>query len=69
MEENKQRICDFFTETLKQTRAASGVRSIDYDEETEIVTITWRDSSRRRVNVSGDSGIAMIQEIIATILF
>lgn len=65
--ENKQRICDFLTETLKETRAGSGIRSIDYDEEAETATIIWRDSSKRRVNVAADSGAAMIRDIIQAI--
>ena len=73
--ENKQAICDAFLETLQLTRAAGGngnpVMELKYiadDQGREIVRPIFEDGNGKDgwydVNVSGDSGIAIIMDIV-----
>lgn len=65
--ENKQAICDALLTTLQLTRRYEDIQSIDYDANTETVTVTYNEASHRYINVECDSGIAMIQDILKNI--
>lgn len=65
--ENKQAICDALLTTLQLTRRYEDIQSIDYDANTETVTVTYNEVSRRYINVECDSGIAMINDILKNI--
>lgn len=70
MKENKQLICDLLTETLKATRDQADVVSIKFRElgpDDQEVTVTYENGGFRSVNVSLDSGIAMIRDILRAI--
>ena len=60
--ENKQEICNKLCETLKLTRSAYDLVSLEYIEETETVLATFENGSIK-INVACDSGIAMIRDI------
>lgn len=62
--EDKQKICDALLEALKLTREAGDAVGIDYDNEAEIVTVTFEGGGNRRINVGMDSGTAMIRDIM-----
>lgn len=64
--ENKQRICDLLCATLKETRQHSDLVSLTYnyrDQDHQQVTVAWENGGTS-VNVSMDSGIAMIRDIL-----
>ena len=68
--ENKQHICDLLTEVLKATRDQHDCVTIRYDrigDDMEQVTIDYEGGGHRSVNVSLDSGIAMVRDILRAI--
>ena len=66
--EDKQKILDLLLQTLQATRRYSGMKSIDYisDEEDDYAgaVIELEDGRKIHVNVSMDSGLAMIRDVI-----
>lgn len=65
--ENKQTICDLLLRTLACTRALEDLDKITYDDKTENVTVRFRGGGRRMINVTADSGVAMIRDILRNI--
>ena len=64
--EDKQKICRLLFEALKATRNQSDLREIVYSRENddrEAVTLVYK-RGKMVVNVSMDSGIAMIKDIL-----
>ena len=69
MEENKQAICSKLGELLQLTRAGADIERIAYDNEKECAVVYYKDSPYGlRAFVSGDSGVAMIQDIISKVV-
>ena len=69
--ENKQTICDWLTATLIHTRQYRDLVRITYEknEETQKETATVRfEGGEKKVNVSMDSGAAMIRDIMKAII-
>lgn len=67
--ENKQQICNLLCETLRATRNHSDIVELKYDRVTsdlELVHVVWM-GGRKTVNVSMDSGSAMIRDIMKSI--
>lgn len=67
--ENKQRICDLLCAALKATRDQQDLHSLTYHfngPDDQMVTIAWSNGGTS-VNVSADSGIAMIRDILRAI--
>ncbi len=65
--ENKQQICDLLTEALKATRDQADLIRIRYEEigpDHQQVVLDYEGNGHRSVNVSLDSGIAMIRDIL-----
>ena len=62
--EDKQNICNLLLITLQATRSAADVVSIVYDNDSEIVTVTFESGGYRKVNVAMDSGTSMIRDIM-----
>ena len=65
--EDKKNICSLLTEVLRKTRAGSDLESIDYmvcRSGDEIVTLYFFDADPIDVDVTADSGLAMIEDII-----
>lgn len=65
--ENKQHICDLLTEALKATRDQADLIRIRYEEigpDHQQVVLDYEGNGHRSVNVSLDSGIAMIRDIL-----
>lgn len=63
-EENKELICDLLCVTLKYTRNLFDLEALKYDVANETVTATFRNGGTRVINVAGDSGTAMIRDIM-----
>lgn len=65
--ENKSNIVQRLHLCLLATRAGEDVADMQYfkfDDGVEWVTIIFKDGSSRPVNVTADSGIAMIQDVV-----
>ena len=70
MMENKQKICDLLCETLKATRYYSDLISLEYvfhNSTIQTVTARFENGGENLVNVSLDSGVAMIRDILKQI--
>jgi hypothetical protein len=68
--EDKATICDLLCVALQATRNHGDLRSIQYVKEQngdETAVLTWENGGQRRVNVSMDSGTAMIRDIMKAI--
>ena len=61
--EDKQLICIHLTQTLRLTRGASDLLTLQYDPERDVVTAVFQYGTRV-INVCGDSGTAMIRDIV-----
>lgn len=68
--ENKDAICKALAETLKLTRNQQDLDDLYYMVEgngDEIVRVQWMNGAHRDINVSMDSGTAMIRDIMKAI--
>lgn len=68
--EDKNLICEELAKLLKLTRNQSDLKALNYeilDNGDEIVTAEWDNGGRRIINVSMDSGTAMIRDIMRAI--
>lgn len=67
-DEDKTQICAHLLEALKETREGivdlSYVTDIEGCPDLELVTITYRGGYQKTVNVSIDSGTAMMRDIL-----
>ena len=71
MRENKQEICSKLLDTLQNTRNLYDLVSLEYkriSEYEERVTAVFANWHQKVVNVSMDSGTAMIRDIIKQII-
>ena len=71
MRENKQEICSKLLDTLQNTRNLYDLVSLEYkriSEYEERVTAVFANGHQKVVNVSMDSGTAMIRDIIKQII-
>lgn len=74
MREDKQRICDLLLPALQATRAFHDLVNLRYSKETkgkwkeEKVCATFDNGYTRSANVTADSGISMIQDILRQII-
>lgn len=64
MRENKQEICDSLCATLQKTRDQHDLLSLTFDEALEIVIAEYTDGDKKEINVWGDSGVALIKDVI-----
>lgn len=69
MDEDMQLILDYLLPALQRTRGGRKIVSLVYAAEPgrETVTIRFQSGGFRRVVVTGDSGIAMMNEVIRAI--
>ena len=68
--EDKDMICKSLAETLKLTRNHEDLEGLYYnidDNDHETVVIRWTGGGMRVVNVTMDSGTAMIRDIMKSI--
>lgn len=71
MNEDKQAICDKLCEALRLTRAGRDIRKIEYSEYAEVVYVWFGGPDTvggMRCNVEGDSGAAIIADIVRKVL-
>ncbi len=69
--ENKQAICDQFLGALQLARGGEHLKEITYHENMEMITLTFHHGTAKHtkhINVAGDSGIAMMFDILDSLL-
>ena len=69
--EDKTKICEMLLPVLQHTRNLSDLADLKYEKRIdgfEVVTATYTNGFSREVNVSLDSGTAMISDIIRQIV-
>lgn len=65
--EDKQNIINYLFQTLKQTVAGVGLEAIRYEQLTngdEIAVLMYDNGYRKSVNISCDSGVALMRDIL-----
>lgn len=66
--ENKKDVCEKLMKTLQATRYFEDLTGLEYSgvlpDGEEYVNALFRDGGRKTICVSGDSGIAMIEDIM-----
>ena len=70
MREDKQKICDALVMTLRLTRDHTDLTDLIYEmreDGYETVTAAWAHGGKRTINVTLDSGQAMIRDIMRCI--
>lgn len=70
--EDKKLICSLLLKTLQATRAGQDLERLDYeklDNGDEVVHVGWKNApSGMNVNVTADSGQALIRDIMRWVL-
>ena len=66
MEENKVEITQKLCELLQMTRFGADIAKMDYVTENydETVIVTFNNGYQKRINVTADSGRAMIADVV-----
>ena len=69
MAENKNEIVQDLCRLLQKTRYGDDITGMEYSEERygEYVYVTYNNNCQRKVDISGDSGIAIIKDILKNI--
>ena len=71
MEEDKQKICDLLVPVLQATAAGKRLTALEYEcdqrKHRETVTIRFQGIPQQKANVTGDSGVAMIYDILCKV--
>lgn len=66
--EDKQMICDRLLMALRATREHSDLIGLDYEtdekHQMQFVTAEWLNGNSKKINVTLDSGVAMIRDIM-----
>lgn len=62
--ENKHRICQLLCALLKETRDLHDLEELEYVPEKELVYASFRVNAFKVIDVTADSGIAMIKDIV-----
>ena len=62
--ENKKDIVRRLKMLLTATRAGSDIADLELNDQQDTVTVTFIHGGSRRVNIAGDSGLAIIRDVI-----
>lgn len=65
--ENKKLILSYFLRCLQLTRAGEDIKEIRTDKNVDTAVLIYRNGYKKAVDISADSGIAMIRDIAAAI--
>lgn len=71
MNENKEEICRLLLQTLKATRNLHDLTVLEYVKGangSEIITAVFEDGYKQAINVTCDSGTAMITDVLKELL-
>lgn len=67
MKENKRLICELLADVIRQTMAGEDVEDIQYitpADGIEVASVYLKNGVKMGINVTADSGIAMIRDIL-----
>ena len=64
MVENKEKIVLLLEVLLKQTRAGADILRLHLNEAQDEVTIIFNNRFTKKVNIAGDSGMAIITDVV-----
>lgn len=67
MNEDKRKICQLLYATLKATKDQCKLKDIlyvKYAEDEELATLYYENGHKKDINVTGDSGIQVIKDIL-----
>ena len=70
MHEDKDYIVQLFLKALQATGNQQDLKAARYeifDNNDEIITLEWDNGYQKKVNVSADSGIALMRDILAAL--
>lgn len=62
--EDKKEIVNHLEALLKKTRAGKNIAALRLNEQEKYVTILFQSGGRREINIDGDSGYAIIKDVI-----
>ncbi len=62
--EDKNLICIGLTLALRTTRMFDDLDYLEYDDDSETVLAKFKNGGMRRIGVEGDSGYAMIKDVV-----
>ena len=62
--EDKQTICNALATALRLTRMFEDLDYLEYNDDSETVMARFTNGGMRRIGVEGDSGYAMIKDIV-----
>ena len=62
--EEKQRILDLLLPALRETKDLKELEALEYNPGEETVTAAFMGGSEEKINIAGDSGIAMIYDVV-----
>lgn len=65
--EDKAEIVDRLSKLLAITRIGGGIRTLTLSEDKKLVEIRYEAGGRKTVNVDGDSGYAIIKDVLAAL--
>ena len=71
MKESKEDICGLLLQTLKATRNLHDLTALEYvkgPNGSEIITAVFEDGYKHAINVTCDSGTAMITDVLKELL-
>lgn len=70
--ENKQEICNLLLKAIQATRGGEDITALDYVNDKEVgietVTIHYKNGYSKTQDVTSDTGITLIREIVSGIL-
>ena len=66
-DDDKKEIVGYLCKLIQMTRAGGGIADLLLDDENCFVTILYRNGYTKRVCVEGDSGIALIHDVLKVI--
>jgi len=67
--EDKQKILNLLLPALQATRNLKDLTTLEYDSELGVVVAVFTDDNQKWVTVAGDSGTAMIQDVIRQLVW
>lgn len=65
--EDKKLVCKLFFQACRATRYLGDLEELEYDAENEAVTAVFGSEFRKRIDVAGDSGFAMMKDILSSL--
>lgn len=65
--ENKKDIVTRLKILLNATRAGEDIKKMELTEDEDLIVIQWKNGSTQKVNITADSGVAIISDVLKAI--